>query len=192
MEHYSIPEIPKPIQIYEQINSFHDEFCGQVPRYNREIWSPTEAIKEHAGGCMSELLYVAGGLLYEGSVKEEDLSIRFSNDHGKPIKKGMVGGQVPDFRHVVLLLSIDNKQYQCDFRLYRADEKPQFEEIPIDDISYESDSLEFFTFADGLREYTTRAGVQVEDVPSVADIVALHAPQTNFGDASQVRFDEDF
>jgi hypothetical protein len=192
MEHLNNPETPRPVQIYEQIELLHEEFYSLVPQYNREIWSPSEAIKIHAGGCMSELLYVAGGLLYEGSVKEEDLSIRFSNDHGKRMKKGMVGGQVPDFRHVVLILNIDNKQHQCDFRLYRADEKPQFEEIPIDDVSYESDSLEFFTFADGLREYATRAGVQVEDVPSVADIVALHAPQTNFGDASQVRFDEDF
>jgi hypothetical protein len=192
MEHLNNPETPRPVQIYEQIELLHEEFYSLAPQYNREIWSPTEAIKEHAGGCMSELLYVAGGLLYEGSVKEEDLSMRFSNDHGKLMKKGMVGGQVPDFRHVVLLLNIDNKQHQCDFRLYRADEKPQFEEIPIDDISYKSDTLEFFTFANGLKEYATRVGVQLKEVPSVADIVALHAPQTSLGDASQVRFDEDF
>jgi hypothetical protein len=192
MEHLNNPEIPKPVQIYERINKLHEEFFSLAPDYNREIWSPNEAIKEHAGGCMAELLFVTGGLLYDGSVKEEDLSIRFSTLHGKLLKKGMIGELTPDFKHVVLLLNIDQQQYECDFRLYRADEKPQFSSVPFENETYSNNSLEFFTFADGLKEYATRAGVREQDVPSVADIVALHNPDRLDDDATQVRFDEDF
>ena len=192
MEQINNPEVPKPVHLYEHINKFHKAFYKLVPKYDREIWSPREALKENAGGCMAELLYVTGGLLFEGIVKEDDLSMRFSKDHGKMIKKGMVGSQTPDFKHVVLLINIDNQQYECDFRLHRADEQPQFSTVPYEDETYSNDSLEFFTYADGIKEYATRAGVREEEVPSVADIVALHAPHGASGDASQVRFDEEF
>ena len=192
MEHSKNPEVPRPLQINEQINSLHEDFYKLVPQYNREIWSPEKAIKEHAGGCMAELLYVSGGLLYEGTVKEEDVSVRFSTSHGKMIKKGMVGGEVPDFKHVVLLLNIDNQQFECDFRLNRADEKPQFSKVPDDDETYENKSIEFFTLNDGLKEYAGRAGVQKEEIPTIADIVSIHAPHQSSYDSDQVRFDEDF
>ena len=192
MEHSKNPEVPRPLQINEHINKFHEDFYEIAPSYNREIWSPKEAIKEHAGGCMAELLYVSGGLLYEGTVKEEDLSVRFSTSHGKMIKKGMVGGQVPDFKHVVLLLNIDNQQYECDFRLYRADEKPQFSVVPYEDETYSNKSIEFFTLKDGIKEYAGRAGVREEEVPTIADIISMHAPERPSLEADQVRFDEDF
>ena len=192
MEHFNNPEGPRPVQIFEQINELHEDFYKLVPQYNREIWSPEKAIKEHAGGCMAELLYVSGGLLYEGTVKEEDVSVRFSTSHGKMIKKGMVGGEVPDFKHVVLLLNIDNQQYECDFRLYRADEQPQFSTVPNDHKAYENESIEFFTLKDGLKEYAGRAGVQKEEIPTIADIVSIHAPHQSSYDSDQVRFDEDF
>ena len=185
-------DMPRSIEVYNRINNLHNDFFALAPRYNREIWSPTEAIKEHAGGCMAELLYVAGGLLYEGDVKEEDLSVRFSTGHGQMIRKGMVGDQVPDFKHVVLLINITQQQYECDFRLNRADEKPQFNLVPIEDETYESKSLEFFTFADGIREYAQRVGVRPEEIPTVADIVLLHAPKQRSYEADQVRFDEEF
>jgi hypothetical protein len=192
MEYLNNSEVPRPVQIYENINKFHEDFYKLVPQYNREIWSPEEAIKERAGGCMSELLYVSGGLLYEGTVKEEDLSLRFSSSHGKMIKKGMIGDQVPDFRHIVLLLNIDNQQFECDFRLYRADEKPQFSKVPDDDETYENKSIEFFTLNDGLKEYAGRAGVQKEEIPTIADIVSIHAPHQSSYESDQVSFDEDF
>ncbi len=192
MEHLNSPEVPKPIQIFEQINELHKDFYKLVPQYDREIWSPEKAIKNRAGGCMSELLYVSGGLLYEGTVKEEDLSVRFSSSHGKMIKKGMIGDQAPDFKHVVLLLNIDNQQYECDFRLNRADEKPQFSKVPADSDSYSNKSVEFFTLKDGLKEYAGRAGVQKEEIPTIADIVSIHAPHQSSYDSDQVRFDEDF
>ena len=192
MEYSNNPEVPRPVQIYEQINKFHEDFYNLAPKYNREIWSPEEAIKQHAGGCMAELLYVSGGLLFNGDVKEEDLSVRFSTSHGKMIKKGMVGGQVPDFKHVVLLLNIDNQQYECDFRLYRADEKPQFSVVPYEDETYSNKSIEFFTLKDGIKEYAGRAGVREEEVPTIADIISMHAPERPSLEADQVRFDEDF
>ena len=192
MEYLNNSEVPRPVQIYENINKFHEDFYKLVPQYNREIWSPEEAIKERAGGCMSELLYVSGGLLYEGTVKEEDLSLRFSSSHGKMIKKGMIGDQVPDFKHVVLLLNIDNQQYECDFRLNRADEKPQFSKVPNDSNSYSDKAIEFFTLKDGLKEYAGRVGVQKEEIPTIADIVSIHAPHQPTYDSDQVRFDEDF
>ena len=192
MEYLNNSEVPRPVQIYENINKFHEDFYKLVPQYNREIWSPEEAIKERAGGCMSELLYVSGGLLYKGTVKEEDLSVRFSSSHGKMIKKGMIGDQVPDFKHVVLLLNIDNQQYECDFRLNRADEKPQFSKVPNDSNSYSDKAIEFFTLKDGLKEYAGRVGVQKEEIPTIADIVSIHAPHQPTYDSDQVRFDEDF
>ncbi|MCX6729372.1 MAG: hypothetical protein NTV95_01820 [Candidatus Saccharibacteria bacterium] len=192
MEHLNSPEMPKPVQIYEQINQLHEDFYKLVPQYDREIWSPEKAIKIRAGGCMSELLYVSGGLLYEGTVKEEDLSVRFSSSHGKIIKKGMIGDQVPDLKHVVLLLNIDNQQYECDFRLNRADEKPQFSKVPNDSDSYSDKSIEFFTLKDGLKEYAGRTGVQKEEIPTIAEIVSIHAPHQPSHDTDKVRFDEDF
>jgi hypothetical protein len=192
MEHSKNPEVPRPVHVYEHVNKFHEDFYDLVPKYNREIWSPSDAIKEHAGGCMAELLYVSGGLLYEGTVKEEDISVRFSTSHGKMIKKGMVGNEVPDFKHVVLLLNIDNQQYECDFRANRSDEKPRFDTVPVDDTSYKDPDLEFFTLRDGMHEYAKRVGVREEEIPSIADIVTLHDPNHTSGDADQVRFDEDF
>lgn len=192
MEHFNNPEVSKPVQLYSEIYTFHESFYKLAPIYNRKIWSPGEAIKKHAGGCMAELLYVSGGLLFDGTVKEEDLSVRFSTSHGKMIKKGMVGNQVPDFKHVVLLFNIDNQQYECDFRANRSDEKPRFETVPVDDTSYRDPDLEFFTLRDGMHEYAKRVGVREEEIPSIADIVALHDPNHTSGDADQVRFDEDF
>jgi hypothetical protein len=192
MENFKNPEVSRPVQIFEKINDLHEDFYKLVPQYNREIWSPEKAIKEHAGGCMAELLYVSGGLLFNGDVKEEDLSVRFSSSHGKMIKKGMIGDQVPDFRHIVLLLNIDNQQYECDFRLNRADEKPQFSMVPNDSDSYSNKSVEFFTLKDGLKEYAGRAGVLKEEIPTIADIVSIHAPHQSSYDSDQVRFDEDF
>lgn len=192
MEHPSQAEVPKPAEIYGRIEEIHEDFFAQVPNYDRTIWSPQEALKLKAGGCMAELLYVAGGLLQEGKVDKDDLSIRFSKEHGQTITADMLGRSKADFKHVVLMLSIDGKQYECDFRMNRADEKPQFEAVPPDDEIYNNDRVEFFAFEDGIREYATRAGAPLDQVPSALELASLHQPGGPSYEADQVRFDQDF
>ena len=64
--------------------------------------------------------------------------------------------------------------------------------MPNDSDSYSNKSIEFFTLKDGLREYAGRVGVQKEEIPTIADIVSIHAPHQPTYDTDQVRFDEDF
>lgn len=192
MEHIHQGEAPKPTDIYSQIKSYHEEFYSQVPNYDRRIWSPQEALKLKTGGCMAELLFVAGGLLHDGVLSEQDMSIRFSKEHGKMVSSNMMGSQKPDFKHAVLMLKIYDKQYECDFRLYRADEKPQFETVQPDDAVYKNPNIEFFTLADGITQYASRVGVQQDQIPTVAEIVSLHNPRTTTFESDQIRFDEEF
>jgi len=192
MEQLSNGETPTPVEVYDEINSLHEQFYSQVPNYDRTVWSPQKAIKTRTGGCMAEMLYVAGGLLHSGILRENDFSIRFSKDHGKLISVNMIGQQKPDIKHAVLMINIDDKQYECDFRLYRADEKPQFNAVRPDDEIYNNGSIEFFTLATGISEYASRAGVKLEDIPTVSEIVSLHELPSSTYEADQVRFDEDF
>lgn len=192
MEQLSNGETPTPVEVYDEINGLHEQFYSQVPNYDRTIWSPQEAFKLKTGGCMAEMLYVAGGLLHRGILKENDFSIRFSKEHGRPVSANMIGQQKPDVKHAVLMINIDDKQYECDFRLYRADEKPQFSAVTPDDEIFSNDGIEFFTLATGISEYASRIGVPLEDIPTVSELVSLHEPPSSTYDADQVRFDEDF
>lgn len=192
MEHPSIGEVPPPSEVRGRIDQVHEDFFARVPNYDRTIWSPEEALKLKTGSCMAELLYVAGGLLHGRIVKEENLSVRFSKEHGKRQVGDMMGGKKADYRHVVLMLNIAGKQYECDFRPNRADERPRFEAVPSDDEIYTNSDIEFFTLAEGVRQYAVRAGVPEEQVPTVAELISLHEPGLPGPDYDEVRFDQDF
>lgn len=192
MEHPSIGEIPIPSGIRQNIDQLHEDFFDRVPNYDRRIWSPEEAFKLKTGSCMAELLYVVGGLLHDSKVREEDVSVRFSREHGKQEVGDMMGGKKVDFKHVVLMLNIAGKQYECDFRPNRADEQPRFEAVPSDDEIYTNSDIEFFTLAEGVRQYAVRAGVPEEQVPTVAELVSLHEPGSHGPGYDEVRFDQDF
>jgi len=192
MEQLTNGEVPTPIQVKENIFAIHQDFFEQVPNYDRTIWLPQEAIKLKTGGCMAELLYVAGSLLHNHIVDESDLSLRFRSDHGQKTVGDVMGRKKYHFGHVYLMLNIANEQYEFDFRANRADEKPQFRLMKKDDEAYESSDVEFFTFGKGIYEYANRAGVNEENIPTVAEIISLHDSDSSSFDADQVRFDEDF
>lgn len=192
MEQLTNGETPTPIQIHEEISALHEDFYAIVPDYERTIWSPQEAIKLKTGGCMAELLYVAGSLLHDHIVDENDLSLRFRSEHGQKNVGDVMGRKKAHFGHVVLMLNIAGEQYECDFRANRADEKPQFQHITKDDGVYESSNVEFFTLEKGIYEYAHRAGVHDENIPTVSELVSLHGPESSTFDADQVQFDEDF
>lgn len=192
MEHPSTGEIPTPDEIRTNIDKLHEDFFARVPNYDRTIWSPEEALKLKTGSCMAELMYVVGGLLHDGKAKEEDVSVRFSKEHGSRQVGDMMGGKKPDFKHVVLMLNIRGRQYECDFRPNRADEQPRFEAVPPDDEVYDNSGIEFFTLAEGVRQYAVRAGVPEEQVPTIAELISLHQPGGHGPGYDEVRFDQDF
>ena len=192
MEQPPIGEAPRPIDIFRKIEEIHKDFFAKVPNYNRAVWSPEEAIQIKSGGCMAELLYVAGSLLYKKTVQESDLSIFFSVDHGKQTESSMIGGTTSNIKHVVLVLNVGGQQFECDFRANRADEAPRWQELAKDDEVFSDQAVEFFTLGEGLYEYAHRLGAPDESIPGVVDLISWHDPHRPTPGIDQIRFDEEF
>jgi hypothetical protein len=189
-------ENPKERQVYNSIKILHEDFLLKVPQYGKHMWDPRLAIKDKSGSCMAELLYVAGGLLANGTIREQDITIGFSKDHGIEQPTGFVGKTGKKYAHTFMLLTIGNGvTLEADFRANRADEEPRLQRLLPDE--QDVDQLYLGTLADAITEY---AKVEGASGPTVDELIQIHigglyGEHTKTDDISitdSVLFDEDF
>ncbi len=193
--------LPRPDQLSERdvvdtIKGLHRQFLDLVPQYGKKAWDPRVALKDRTGSCMSELLYVAGGLLANGTVSEQDLTVCFSKDHGEEQPTGFVGKSGKKYAHTFMLITLGNGiTLETDFRANRADEEPRLQRLLPDELDV--DKLYLGPLADAIAEY---ARVEGTTGPTVSELIGLHIG-TSVGELSgdaasetpgTVTFDEDF
>lgn len=176
MEHPSSGRSSKPKKVVDRIYGLNGNFTKKVPYYNEKIWSPEQAVKCKEGGSMAETLFVAGSLLANGEVAEEDLCVRFSSSHGKKIRSGLAG-KTMYFSDVVLILNIEGQNYECGFRMTPVDNKPLIALLQVDgSITRDNDVSEYYTLSEGVYNYANRLGVPDDQIPTVFDLECEHLP----------------
>jgi hypothetical protein len=183
-------------EIADTIKGLHQKFLDLVPQYSNQAWDPRAALKERKGSCMAELLYVAGGLLANGVVKEQDVTIGFAKDHGEEQPTGFVGKSGKKYAHTFMLITLGNGvTLETDFRANRADEEPRLQRLLPGEL--EVDDLYLGTIASAVTEYARVEGVAG---PTVSELMGLHlgllantrADDGQSGITGEVTFDEDF
>ena len=140
---------------------------------------------------MAETLFVAGSLLANGEVAEEDLCIRFSSAHGKKIRSGLAGKTLY-FSEVVLILNVEGQNYECGFRMTPLDNRPLFATMQVDgSITRDDDTSEYYTLSEGVYNYANRLGVADDRIPTIFDLEINHIPGIGAAGSDQARFDTD-
>ncbi len=189
-------ENPKERQVYNSIKILHEDFLLKVPQYGKHMWDPRLAIKDKSGSCMAELLYVAGGLLANGTVNEQDITVGFAKSHGKNEPIGFMGKTGKKYAHTFMLLTIGSGvTLEADFRANRADEDPRLQRLLPDELDV--DQLYLGALANAITEYAKVEGVSG---PTVDELIQIHigglnGEHTKTDDISitdSVLFDEDF
>lgn len=182
--------------IADAVKDLHAQFLELVPEYDKQIWDPRVALREHSGSCMAELLYVAGGLLVNGMINEQDITIGFSKDHGKEHPTGFVGKTGKKYAHTFMLITIGNGvTLEMDFRANRADESPRLQRLLPDELDI--GVLYLGDLASAIVEYASIEGVSG---PTVDELISLHTnnepgtqtTELNFKNTDEIKFDEDF
>lgn len=186
------PEYSRERLIIEKIREFHTAFLDMVPNYSYTIWDPRIAIKEKAGGCMAELLYVAGGLINDKIIKEQDISIGFSKEHGQVQPLGFINRAGKKYAHSTMLITVANGlTLESDFRATRSDEIPRVQVLLPEDMDI--DRMYIGSLSDAITKY---AEVDNGDVPNIKNLIELHNKDfiQTYGkiEKNQVRFDEEF
>ncbi len=195
-------EMPKNNETYsekalaDRVVASHKEFLKLVPKYDRKVWDPHVAIKENKGSCMAELLFVAGGLIAERKISEDDIKVGFSKNHGTSQVVDLIGTTGKLYAHSFMLLSVGNGVIlEADFRANRADEAPRIQRLLPDEL--ESDKLYIRSLSEAIKLY---AEIDNQIGPSVNELVDLYLNYSDKGnsaivrnaDSEAVRFDEDF
>jgi hypothetical protein len=190
------PEINKERDIANSIKELHSDFLARVPNYERKRWDPRYALRNGTGSCMAELLYVAGGLLAQGRVNEEDITVGFSKTHGEEEPIGFVGKAGRKYAHTFVLITLGTGvTLEADFRANRADEEPRIQRLQAEEL--DEDDVYLGSLTDAIATYA-----QVEGAvgPTVSELIALHyedlkpnaAVETSQSPEDEVRFDQDF
>lgn len=193
-ESASNPE--KPIQGFEvrdAMDQLHEEFYGKVHEYSPGRWQPKDALSSGAGSCMAELLYVAAGLVNQGIVSPNDLTIGFNKDRHGTMQTGNFGKTSLFYAHTFMLItSGDGRTYQAGFRENRADERPQFEALSPDDDDINDERLFIGSIDEAILAYGKALGQTVPEVELFSDIQLRQQGIDPHNQSSNITFDEDF
>jgi len=187
------PENSGERKVVTGIKRLHTEFLQKVPNYEKKKWDPRQSLRDKSGSCMSELLYIAGGLLADGSVSVEDLFIGFSKDHGESYDIGFVGKTGKKYAHTFLLITAGDVTLEADFRANRADEEPRIQRLQEDEI--DNNEVYVGPIMEAITQY---ARIEGSTGPSLSELIALHLGDETLSKPSyeleeeQIRFDEDF
>lgn len=180
----------------DRVFASHKEFLKLAPQYDRKVWDPRVAVKEHRGSCMAELLFVASGLIAEGEISEDDIKVGFSKNHGTSQVVDLIGTTGKLYAHSFMLLSAGNGVIlEADFRANRADEAPRIQRLLPDEL--ESDKLYISALSNAIKHY---AEIDNQTGPTVNELVDLYLNYSDKGnsasvrnaDSEAVRFDQDF
>lgn len=190
------PEISMERDIVDSIKELHTDFLAKVPNYERKQWDPRYALRNGTGSCMAELLYVVGGLLAQGKVNEEDITVGFSKTHGEEGPVGIFGKAGKKYAHSFVLITVSTGvTLEADFRANRADEKPRIQRLQAGEL--DEDGIYLGSLTDAIATY---AQVDGAVGPTVSELIALHdkdlkpngAVETSQSPEDVVRFDQDF
>lgn len=191
MEREPRPEIMTAADFRRKLTEIHEEFLERAPNYDKTTWTPEAALKKRTGSCMAELLYVAGTLLNDGLLSEEDISVGFSQRHGSDETVGLVGKTAKYYAHTFMLVTIQGEVYECDFRANTAEEKPQMNRVIPEEVPAYGERLFVGSLDAAMYEYGHRVGTDDSLIPTVGRLMALHQPFLD-PDQAEVRFDLDF
>lgn len=187
------PEQSKPIDVVNAITEIHEQFLARVPRYDRRVWNPEDALRTGIGGCMAELLFVAGGLVGREVIDQDNIFIRFRNDHGTVREAGIMQTRQPDIKHAVMMLKIQDIWFEGDFRAHRAAEDPQFQTVLDAEVILANTDLTIAPLVDGMHKYAHALGVEDEKIPTIDDLVEMQDPNYQPKSVEEdINFDETF